>query len=249
MKKISLSIAGKYLGFAFVFAATALFFGFNIVRWLGDTSPLNNISASTAADCVIVIDPGHGGEDGGASVDGVMLEKDVNLAISSDLAAIMRIAGFDVRMTREDDRMLYDLYSDSGYESHKKAYDLKNRLRFTKDAGASMLISIHCNKFPEAKYKGMQVFYSPHTAESAEIAETLKLYNQQYRETDNKRETKRGTSAIYLLDHAEMPAVLIECGFLSNPDDAAKLTSSDEQAKIAVVIFSAISAYLMDQKS
>ena len=248
MKKISLSIAGKYLGFAFVFSATALFFGFNITRWLGTSGSRTPITASTAADCVIVIDAGHGGEDGGASADGITLEKDVNLAVAKDLAALMRIAGFDVRMTREDDRMLYGMYDDSGYENHKKAYDLKNRLRFTKEAGASMLISIHCNKFPEPKYKGMQVFYSPNDEESSVIAETVKQFNKEYREADNNRETKRATSAIYLLDHADMPAVLIECGFLSNPDDAAKLTSESEQAKIAVVIFSAISAYAEKEK-
>ena len=98
---------------------------------------------------VIVIDAGHGGEDGGAVAADGTVEKDLNLEVAHILAQMLSFAGYDVRMTRTEDRMLYDLYGDAEeYAGRKKTYDLRNRLRFAEEADAALFISIHMNKFP-----------------------------------------------------------------------------------------------------
>ena len=197
-------------------------------------------TAANAADVrpVIVIDAGHGGEDGGASGADGTLEKDLNLTVAKGVAQILTAAGYDVRLTRTDDRLLYDLYGDlTDYTGHKKTYDLKNRLRFANEAEAALLVSIHMNKFPEAKYSGLQVYYSDSGKAAADLVQT---YAKRYLQPQNERETKRAGSSIYLLSRAEMPAIMIECGFLSNPEELSALTSPDYQKKLALTIAAAI---------
>ncbi|MBR2848077.1 MAG: N-acetylmuramoyl-L-alanine amidase [Clostridia bacterium] len=217
----------------FVFAAALRITGFTAVHTAADTvetSPL-----------VIVLDPGHGGEDGGASGADGTVEKDLNLTVAKAVGDILTAAGYDVRLTRTDDRLLYDLYGDlSDYTGHKKTYDLRNRLRFAREADADLFVSIHMNKFPEEKYKGLQVYYSPGAAESQTIADTVQNYAKLYLQKDNTRVTKRSSSAIYLLSRAEMPAIMIECGFLSNEAELQNLTDSIYQKQLALTIAAAI---------
>lgn len=247
MKKINFALSAKFIGFAFIFAATSLFIGFNVIRLFPKSPASDPISVNAMTDNVIIIDAGHGGEDGGAFSSDGTLEKDINLAISNDLAAIFRIAGFNVKTSRSDDRMLYDMYSDlNDYSRLKKAYDLKNRLRFAKENNGTLFIGIHCNKFPDARCHGMQIFYSPKSPKSAELAESLKKYNNLYREPDNTREIKKATSSIFVLNNIEIPAILVECGFLSNTNDTEKLNAPAERAKIAVTVFAAICDSLTD---
>ena len=197
-------------------------------------------TAANAADVrpVIVIDAGHGGEDGGASGEDGTREKDLNLTVAKGVAQILTAAGYDVRPTRTDDRLLYDLYGDlTDYTGHKKTYDLKNRLRFANEAEAALLVSIHMNKFSEAQYSGLQVYYSDSGKAAAELVQT---YAKRYLQPLNDREPKRAGSAIYLLSRAEMPAIMIECGFLSNPEELSALTTLDYQKKLALTIAAAI---------
>lgn len=190
---------------------------------------------------ILVIDPGHGGEDGGAiGIDGTE-EKTLNLQIASILADILRLSGYDVRMTRTDDRLLYDLYDDlTDYTHRKKTYDLRNRARFTTDVSADAFLSIHMNQFPQAKYRGLQVYYSPNAPQSEFLAATVQNYTKQYIQPENHREIKAATSSIYLLKYLEIPAVLIECGFLSNEEECALLQSSDYQRRMALTIACAV---------
>lgn len=110
---------------------------------------------------VLVLDPGHGGGDGGAvAVDGTT-EKTLNLAVASRMEKIADLLGWDTRMTRTDDTMLYDLYGDFPTGGKKKSYDLKNRLRFAREANATVFCSIHMNQFPSSDCQGLQVYYSP----------------------------------------------------------------------------------------
>ena len=226
-----------FLLFCLIF--TALIGGF---VWLGASlsSPNKKISAedtSTDARPIIVIDAGHGGEDGGASGEDGTKEKDLNLLVAQSLSDILSAAGYDVRMTRTDDRLLYDLYGDlADYTGHKKTYDLRNRLRFTKEAGADLLISIHMNKFPQSRYSGLQVYYSTNAPESRTVAGVIRSYSKQYLQPENERETKAATSSIYLLHRCEIPAVMVECGFLSNEEELSRLKDETYRRQLALVI-------------
>ena len=150
-------------------------------------------------------------------------------------------AAAPVVVTRETDTLLYDMYGDlTDYKGHKKTYDLRNRLRFTQEAGAEYLVSIHMNKFTDSRYSGLQVYYSPNTGESVAMADRIQGYTEKYLQTDNDRLTKKAGSAIYLLNRSEIPAVLVECGFLSNSEEAASLCDPVYRRKLSVCIAAGI---------
>lgn len=230
-----------FLYFTVLFAAvSALLFG-------AVTQIVRTSDGRTAEDAevrprpVIVLDPGHGGEDGGASGTDGTPEKNLNLTIASAVTEILSAAGYDVRLTRTEDRLLYDLYGDlTDYTGHKKTYDLRNRLRFTKEAGAALFVSIHMNKFSDPQYSGLQVYYSPTHPESQTVASVVQNYTKLYLQKDNSREIKKSTSSIYLLSRSEIPAILIECGFLSNEEELSRLTDPLYQKQLALTIACAI---------
>ena len=225
--------ANRYIAFFVLFcilfsALTAFFIwcGATFVRHRGTSAE----DAAAPSRPIIVIDAGHGGEDG-------TKEKDLNLLVAQSLADILTAAGYDVRMTRTDDRLLYDLYGDlTDYKGHKKTYDLRNRLRFTEEAGADLLISIHMNKFPQSQYSGLQVYYSPNAPESRTVAEVIRNYTKLYLQPENERETKAATSSIYLLHRIQRPAVMVECGFLSNEEELSRLKDDTYRRQLALVI-------------
>lgn len=190
---------------------------------------------------VLVLDPGHGGEDGGAvAIDGTN-EKTLNLAVASRMEMIANLFGYPVVMTRTEDTMLYDLYGDFPGGGKKKSYDLKNRLRFAREAGdseagASVFCSIHMNQFPDANCRGLQVYYSPNAADSVRYATAVQNYAKAYLDPTNQRQIKKATSSIYLLHRIQTPAVLIECGFLSNPVECERLEDEGYQLQLAAVL-------------
>lgn len=191
----------------------------------------------------IVIDAGHGGRDSGAvGVDG-SLEKEINLDVSKRLYELCRLAGLECVMTRSEDVMLVD----DSVTSHRKMHDLKNRLAAAESAdngNGAVLVSIHMNKFSDPKYSGLQVWYSPSDKRSAELAAYVQSYARTWLDTDNDRETKRATSSIYILDRAKQPAVLVECGFLSNPEECSRLGTDEYRQELAVTLFAAICGWL-----
>ena len=193
---------------------------------------------------VIVIDPGHGGEDGGCVSENGILEKDLNLVISDKLKHILSASGYEVRMTRQEDKMLYDIYGDlDDYKGKKKLYDLKNRVKFAKESSAEMFVSIHMNKFPVSKYKGMQVYYSPNDERSEILARSVKENNATYLQQDNEREIKSAGSNIFVLNRLEIPAILVECGFLSNTEETALLCDHEYRNKLSLVIATSLMRY------
>lgn len=229
-----------FLAFSAILAA-AVIFVLGSVAVFQSFAPQAASQTSQTPHPILVIDPGHGGEDGGASGSDGTLEKDLNLRLSACITEILSAAGYDVRMTRTDDRMLYDLYKDlSDYKGHKKSYDLRNRLRFTEDANAGLFVSIHMNKFPQKQYNGLQVYYSPSHDSSKIIAGVIQNYAKTYLQPDNSREIKKASSSIYLLNRIQIPAVLIECGFLSNDEDLSNLKKSEYQKQLALTIACAI---------
>ena len=189
----------------------------------------------------IVIDPGHGGEDGGASGVSSTSEKEINLAIALKLQKLLEISGFRVVMTRTTDISVSDDHLDTIREH--KVSDLHNRFKTIEAQGECVFISIHQNHFTSSRYSGAQTFYSTKNGESKELAENIKSRVVELIQPDNKRETKPATSSIYLLWHATVPAVLVECGFLSNESEAEKLNDKTYQQQMAFAIYSGVLDY------
>lgn len=190
---------------------------------------------------VIVIDAGHGGEDAGAIAQDGSLEKDLNLKIAKCIQALCEINGNSAIMTREDDRLLYDYYGElDDYTGKKKIYDLKNRVKIANEQHDAIFVSIHMNKFSSSKYSGTQIYFSPNNPSSEMLARTLQNSTRTYLQPSNNRQIKRADSSIYVLNSLDCPAVLIECGFLSNEDELGRLKDEKYQASLALVIFSGI---------
>ena len=217
-----------------------------LVFKLGDRgeSPKNRPSdTETPSPAItVVLDAGHGGEDGGAVGTTGIPEKTINLEICRLIADMLRSNGVNVIMTRNDDRLLYDPASD--YHGRKKALDLAARLKIARETENSIFVSIHMNSFPQAKYSGLQVYYSKNDPRSKIIADTVQSAVKVQLQPANTRMPKAAGSSIFLLDRLETPAVLIECGFLSNPEECASLSSPEYQRSLALVIFSSIMDYI-----
>lgn len=191
--------------------------------------PCGNIPA-------IVIDAGHGGEDGGATaIDGKTLEKDINLNIAKKLEDIFLLSGFQVKMIRDTDTAVYD--NDANSLRNKKISDLHKRCEIANSNPDNILISIHQNQFSSSKYFGTQIFYSTNNPESAALADYIKMAVVGLMQPDNKREIKPANKDIYLLSKANIPAVIVECGFLSNEEEFKKLTDEDYQKQLAFTIY------------
>jgi N-acetylmuramoyl-L-alanine amidase len=195
--------------------------------------------ANAEGKITVIIDAGHGGRDGGASTEDGVLEKDLNLAVALKLRDLMRELDVDVIMTRETDIMLAGESS-----AHKKRDDLNARLNMARERENCIFVSIHMNKFPVEKYSGLQVYYSGNNEESLALAEAIQNKASEFLRKGNARTVKKADSSIYILYHIKVPAVLVECGFLSNPEEAALLCTEEYQNKLAAVIFAAVAEYL-----
>lgn len=194
----------------------------------------------------VVIDAGHGGEDCGAiGVTGVY-EKDLNYKIATYLAADLRSAGCNVIETRMSDALLYD--PDTVEKGHKKLTDLANRLAIASATPDALVVSIHMNSFPTPSSSGLQVWYAKGDPAARDMAERIQARVRERLQPDNHRQIKETTGAIYLLDRAENPSVLVECGFVTNPAECARLQDPAYQKELSFVIFGAIMEHI-EQKS
>ena len=187
----------------------------------------------------IVLDAGHGEPDGGAVGKTGVKEQELNLKIAKILQGFLEQCGMEVVMTRADEQGIYD---SDGTIRQKKRSDMTNREKLMNNSGADMFLSIHMNKFTDSKYSGPQVFYSPDD-ESKELAQILQDELIAVLHPESQREIKKATNDIYLLKKAQIPAALIECGFLSNDDEEEKLKDDEYQKKIAWAIYCGIIKY------
>jgi len=203
---------------------------------------------SSTSPSTVIIDAGHGGEDGGAvGVDGI-IEKDINLIISLKLKDLLEVSGHNVIMTREKDQAIYDQDAESLRE--KKRSDLKNRMKIIDNNKKenTIFVSIHQNKFPNPKYFGTQIFYSVNDVKSQELAGKIRDSVTGLIQPENSREIKPATEKIYLLHNAQIPAVVVECGFLSNAEEAKKLIEEKYQSQIAFSIYCGITDYFINNQ-
>ena len=233
----SISYTLKFIAFSAFLAIVVLVFGF--CGHFSNKSSKTFLSEKEKTGINIIIDAGHGGEDGGAAANGVV-EKDLNLSISKYLYQYFLLSPYNVHMTRDTDVLLYK----KGEEKHKKKYDITNRIEYAKNFDNAVFISIHQNKFEIPKYKGLQVYYSPNNLLSENLAGIIQSNNKLFIDSDNKRQIKKADKKIRLLDTLEMPAVLVECGFLSNYEEANKLKDSEYQKKIAFNIFISVLQFM-----
>lgn len=192
---------------------------------------------------VIVLDPGHGGEDGGAVSRDGLVEKNVTLTISLYLRDFLQQAGAIVYMTRETDKDL----ADEDNHTYRKRQDLTRRAQFVQDAHADLLLTIHLNSIASPRWRGAQTFYYPNLEENKELA--MLIQDQLIKDLGNTdRMAKETPHDVYLLKSAQIPAALVEVGFLSNPEEARLLADDTYQQKIASAIYVSILRYMSGER-
>lgn len=187
----------------------------------------------------VVIDPGHGGVDGGATSCSGILESNINLDISLRLNDLMHLLGINTIMIRDTDKSVYTNGETIG---QKKISDLQERVRIINETDNAVVISIHQNTFSNEKYWGSQVFYAK-TAGSQDLAQEIQEQIKLCIAPDNKRQIKK-SSGVYLMEHIRCCGILLECGFLSNPKEEAMLRDQEYQKKLCSVIGCVFSQYL-----
>lgn len=190
----------------------------------------------------IILDAGHGGEDPGAIANGV-IEKEINLSVVEKIADFLKLSGYPVVLTRTEDRLLYN----SGEENQKKYYDLYNRVRIAKGESTPVFVSIHMNKFPMESCFGLQSFYSLNNVWSKHLAEKIQEASK-LAIPSNTRVSKPDENTIFVLKHLDTPAVLVECGFLSNTEEASLLSTEAYKEELAFSIYNGIISFLEEYK-
>lgn len=186
----------------------------------------------------IVIDPGHGGNDPGKVGINGALEKDVNLAIALKLKKYLEQEDMEVVMTRQEDKGLYE-----ETDSNKKVHDMKNRLAIMEGVKPALVVSVHQNSYPEESVSGVQVFYYRDSAEGKKAA--LLMQEQMIATLQpTKERAAKENSTYYILKKTTVPTIIVECGFLSNREEADRLTSEDYQERVAWAIHLGIMRYI-----
>ncbi len=188
---------------------------------------------------LVVLDPGHGGRDPGKVGAQGEQEKDINLAISLKVKERLEKDGMEVVMTREKDVMLAD--EDA---SNKKLEDLNNRIRIINERQPAVAVSIHQNSYSDASVKGAQVFYFTHSDKGKQAAEAMQKELLEF-DQENTRKIK-ANDTYYLLKKTEVPTVIVECGFLSCPEEEALLTDEAYQKKLAEAIAKGIESWVVN---
>lgn len=208
----------------------AIVASYKLSEWTADVVK-DKVRAIDREHPVIVLDPGHGGEDPGKVGINDVLEKDINLQISMKIRDLLEEVGITVVMTREDDKV----------PSRKKA-DLEERIQLINQTNPTLALCIHQNSYTSPDIFGAQVFYHTKTEEAVEVA-TLVQETLRTIDPNNKREIKENDT-YYMLKFSEAPTIIVECGFLTNPTEAQKLTTEEYQDEVAFAICEGIVKWL-----
>lgn len=194
-----------------------------------------------AASPLILVDAGHGGSDPGMIGVGGLEEKGINLSISLLLRDTLEKSGYSVIMTREEDKGLYDSST-----ANKKAQDMQRRIAMIREYMPVLSVSIHQNSYHDAGVHGPQVFYYESSVEGKKLAEAVQSSLNDLLEVDRPRKVK-GNTSYYLLKRSSGTLVIVECGFLTNPEEAQKLQTKVYQEKVAAAVSEGIRTYLNAQ--
>ena len=204
---------------------TAVFFTFGILDFTKNVFGNKTFS--------VIIDAGHGDPDGGAVGAKGTLEKDINLAISLKIEEVLNAKGIKVIMTRTGDSGLFQTRNRSLRE--KKREDMNTRLSIMKKSGADLFVSIHMNSFPDKKTQGLHVFYSQNHEDIKPLAENIQNRISEITEAKTHA-VKTADKSLFLMKNPPIPSILVECGFISNPEEEKKLNDEDYQSRIAWAI-------------
>lgn len=239
-----MKICRKNSSVLIIFTVACIFFiiFLNFFIQKQEMSPQGNYVFSQSEKITVVLDAGHGGEDGGTSGKNGALEKDLNLAICMKIGKELTFQGINVLYTRTEDVLLYD--KNSNYTNRKKSLDLAARVKIAQNTPNCIFISIHMNAFPDSKYSGLQTYYSKNNMQSKYIATQIQSAVKKELQPQNNRKIVKASSNIYVLDRLECPAVLIECGFLSNYEESRLLSTEIYQNQISKIISSEIKKYV-----
>ena len=232
----------RYFAMTALLTLAALFFMFFLAGEDGGLRSVMNLAAWEQKGVTIVIDPGHGGIDGGAESKGGICEKDINLAISLALRDLAEEAGWRVIMTREKDEGLYE--EGKGSIRSKKVEDIKKRQKIINESDADAAISIHLNSYPSQSVKGAQAFYSKSSDEGKVIAEMIQERIREDVDQENERQALTKDD-IAIMKNNSFPLVLVECGFLSNDLEVELLQEKEYQKKLAKCIFDSLKEYFV----
>ena len=195
---------------------------------------------------IFILDAGHGGEDGGAVAPDGTVEKDLNLQIERTLADLFTLYGIPFKETRTDDGSLGDQSLATVRE--RKRSDILTRYQIVNQTPGGVLLSIHQNQFQQPQYGGTQVFYSAGHPQAKALAQMIQSSVIETLQPNNKRQIKASGSSIFLLYKAQRPSVLIECGFLSNPEELQLLKNRTYDTELSYAILRAVLQYCNDSK-
>lgn len=197
---------------------------------------------TTSPTLTVILDPGHGGADGGAIGCNGEKEKNLNLSVALAIEKLLRERGINVIMTRSTDVHLCT--EEQNAKGQRKVNDLRNRLLVAEQNPGAIFVSIHMNSYSASKYHGFQAYYTVNdNGESRQLAEAIQARVRADLQSDNNRQVKAAGENIYLLNHAVGTAVLLECGFLSNPEECSRLSEPEYREALSFSIVSAIMEY------
>ena len=230
---------------ALIFAAVLLFCIMMLAllfQWKVYHSGDMSTGAVTANTPMVILDAGHGGVDSGTVAPDGTEEKHLNLSLTKKLGAFLEACGVQVIYTRTEDTLLTTQNAPT-----RKTGDLMARVALAKEYPDAVFVSIHMNALPQRQYSGLQTFYSTNHAWNESLAKVIQNDIRQL-QADNHREAKDVKGSVYVLDRIQNPAVLIECGFLSNPEESVLLQQEEYQNKLAFLLSHSILSFVVDQK-
>lgn len=226
-KRIRLMILGTFV----------LVFGLAFISDKKESVPTVSLPVSGKT---IVIDAGHGKPDEGAQSNNGTTEAETNLKIALKLQNLLEQSGSSVILTRSDENAIYDI--DAKTLKQKKISDIHNRVKIGNESSADIFVSIHLNKIPQQQYDGWQTFYNAQSEEGQKLAVSIQNNLNDAIQKENNRVAK-SIDNIYIVKHVEIPMTIVECGFLSNPEEERLLLADEYQNRLAWGIYNGIIDY------
>ena len=221
-------------------------FTFSCTTVKNQNNNITNETVETTATPVsgktIILDAGHGTPDEGAESSDGTTEAKTNLKITLKLQKLLEQSGCEVLLTRSDDNAIYDL--DSKTLRQKKVSDIKNRVKIGNESSADCFVSVHLNKIPQSQYYGWQCFYNTKNEKSVDLAKSIQESLNESIEKENNRVAMK-LDSVYIMKNVEIPISIVECGFLSNPEEEKQLLEDSYQERLAWGIYNGIMEYFL----
>ena len=207
------------------------------------TNETIEITATPVSGKTVILDAGHGTPDEGAQSSDGVTEAETNLKITLKVQKLLEQSGCNVILTRSDDNAIYDL--DSKTLRQKKVSDIKNRVKIGNESSADVFVSIHLNKISESQYYGWQCFYNTKSEKSIDLAKSIQESLNEAIEKENNRVAMK-LNSVYIMKNVEIPISIVECGFLSNPEEEKQLLEDSYQERLAWGIYNGIMEYFLE---